>query len=89
MGIGRTFQNNALFKKMSVIDNLLTGLSRHLRNNFIEQALGLPRARREAQQFRQQAQGVLEFLELQAQRDVPVGQSVPTACKNAWSWAVP
>ena len=72
-GIGRTFQNNAMFKKMSVIDNLLTGLSRHLRSSFIEQALGLPRARREAQQFRQQAQGVLEFLELQAQRDVPVG----------------
>ena len=72
-GIGRTFQNNALFKKMSVIDNLLTGLSRHLRSSFIEQALGLLRARREAQQFRQQAQGVLEFLELQAQRDVPVG----------------
>jgi branched-chain amino acid transport system ATP-binding protein len=72
-GIGRTFQNNALFKKMSVIDNLLTGLSRHLRSRLIEQALGLPRARREAQDFRQQAQGILEFLELQAQRDVPVG----------------
>jgi hypothetical protein len=28
-GIGRTFQNNALFKKMSVLDNMLTGLSRH------------------------------------------------------------
>jgi len=72
-GIGRTFQNNALFKKMSVIDNLLTGLSRHLRSHFIEQALGLPRARREAESFRQKAQGVLEFLDLQAQRDVPVG----------------
>jgi len=72
-GIGRTFQNNALFKKMSVIDNLLTGLSRHLRSSFIEQALNLPRARREAEAFRRQAQGVLEFLELQAQRDVLVG----------------
>lgn len=72
-GIGRTFQNNALFKKMSVIDNLLTGLSRHLRSRFIEQALNLPRARREAADFRQQAQGILEFLELQAHRDVPVG----------------
>ena len=72
-GIGRTFQNNALFKKMSVIDNLLTGLSRHLRSHFIEQALGLPRARREAESLRQKAQGVLEFLDLQAQRDVPVG----------------
>ncbi|KAF2391854.1 MULTISPECIES: ABC transporter ATP-binding protein [Pseudomonas] len=72
-GIGRTFQNNALFKKMSVIDNILTGLSRHLRSSFIEQALNLPRARREAADFRQQAQGILEFLELQAHRDVPVG----------------
>lgn len=72
-GIGRTFQNNALFKKMSVIDNLLTGLSRHLRSGFLEQALNLPRARREAADFRQQAQGILEFLELQAHRDVPVG----------------
>ncbi|EJM81683.1 MULTISPECIES: ABC transporter ATP-binding protein [unclassified Pseudomonas] len=72
-GIGRTFQNNALFKKMSVIDNILTGLSRHLRSSFIEQALNLPRARREAEAFRQQAQGILEFLELQAHRDVPVG----------------
>lgn len=31
LGIGRTFQNNALFKKMSVVDNLLTGLSRFQR----------------------------------------------------------
>jgi branched-chain amino acid transport system ATP-binding protein len=37
-----------------------------MRSTFIEQALGLPRARREAEAFRQQAQGVLEFLELQA-----------------------
>lgn len=72
-GIGRTFQNNALFKKMSVIDNVLTGLSRHTRSTFIEQALKLPRARREAENFRQRAQGILEFLELQPQRDVLVG----------------
>lgn len=72
-GIGRTFQSNALFKKMSVLDNILTGLSRHRRSSFIEQALGLPRARREAEGFRLRAQGILEFLELQAHRDVLVG----------------
>lgn len=72
-GIGRTFQNNALFKKMSVLDNILTGLSRHQRSTFIEQALGLPRARLEADAFRVRAQGILEFLELQAHRDVLVG----------------
>ncbi|MDN6865635.1 MULTISPECIES: ABC transporter ATP-binding protein [Pseudomonas] len=72
-GIGRTFQNNALFKKMSVLDNLLTGLSRYMRSTFIEQALGLPRARREAEAFGLRGQSVLEFLELQVHRDVLVG----------------
>lgn len=73
LGIGRTFQNNALFRKMSVVDNLLTGLSRFQRTFFLEQALGLPRARREARAFAERAERVLEFLELQAWRDVAVG----------------
>jgi branched-chain amino acid transport system ATP-binding protein len=72
-GIGRTFQNNALFKKMSVLDNLLTGLSRLQRASFVEQALRLPRARREAREFSARAEQVLEFLELQPWRDLAVG----------------
>ena len=72
-GIGRTFQNNALFKKMSVLDNVLTGLSRHSHASFIEHALRLPRARREAEDFLERAESVLEFLELQAYRNKPVG----------------
>ena len=72
-GIGRTFQNNALFKKMSVIDNIVAGLSRYSHTIFIEQALGLPRARREAMAFTEHAESILEFLELQPQRDIPVG----------------
>lgn len=44
-----------------------------MRTTFIEQALDLPRARREAAAFRLRAQGILEFLELQAHRDVLVG----------------
>lgn len=72
-GIGRTFQNNALFKKMTVLDNLLTGLSRHTQSGFFAQALGLPRARHEARQFRERAENILEFLELQPWRSVAVG----------------
>ncbi|MDD2730040.1 ABC transporter ATP-binding protein [Malikia sp.] len=72
-GIGRTFQNNALFQQMSVIDNIIAGLSRHSHTMFIEQALGLPRARREAMAFTEHAESILEFLELQPQRDMPVG----------------
>ncbi|WAF85227.1 ABC transporter ATP-binding protein [Metapseudomonas otitidis] len=73
LGIGRTFQNNALFKKMSVRDNVLTGLSRFQRSLFVEQALGLPRARREAREFAERAERVLEFLDLQPWREVAVG----------------
>ncbi|WP_437881342.1 ABC transporter ATP-binding protein [Pseudomonas sp. LRF_L74] len=73
LGIGRTFQNNALFKKMSVRDNVLTGLSRFQKTFFLEQALALPRARREAREFGERAERVLEFLELQPWRDVAVG----------------
>lgn len=72
-GIGRTFQNNALFKKLSVRDNVLTGLSRHARASIVEQALRLPRARREAAEFVERSEAVLAFLELQAHRETPVG----------------
>lgn len=72
-GVARTFQNNALFKKMSVADNILTGLSRFARAGVLEQALRLPRARREERAFQERAETVLDFLELQAHRDVVVG----------------
>lgn len=72
-GIGRTFQNNALFKTMSVRDNVLTGLSRHAHANFMEHALRLPRARREAADFLHRSEAVLEFLELQVHRHTAVG----------------
>lgn len=72
-GIGRTFQNNALFKKMSVLDNIMAGLSRHSRTNFFEHALRLPRATREETDFRRRSESVLEFLDLSAHRHTPVG----------------
>jgi len=72
-GIGRTFQNNALFKKMDVLDNVLTGLSRHSRSSFLAQALRLPGARREEERFRALAESTLEFLELQPYRHSVVG----------------
>jgi branched-chain amino acid transport system ATP-binding protein len=72
-GIARTFQNNALFKKMSVLDNVLTGLARHTRSGFLAQGLRLPGARREEAQLRERAESILEFLELQSYRDLTVG----------------
>lgn len=72
-GIARTFQNNALFKKMSVLDNILTGLARHTRSSFIAEAFRLPWARREEAELRERAESILEFLELQPYRDAVVG----------------
>ena len=45
-GISRTFQNLALFKRMSVLDNILVGRKLHTTSNFMEVALQLPKAKR-------------------------------------------
>jgi branched-chain amino acid transport system ATP-binding protein len=73
-GMARTFQNIALFKGMSVLDNILTGRSLFSRATFLEQALGLPRARREAAEQRGKAEEVLRLLSLSEQRSAIVGK---------------
>ena len=72
LGIGRTFQHNALFKRLSVIDNVLAGLTRHSRTSLVEHAFGLPRDRREAGNFRRRAEAIIGFLELGRHRDAVV-----------------
>ena len=47
MGLSRTFQNLALFKRMSVLDNILVGRKLHTKTNFIEVALQLPKVKKE------------------------------------------
>lgn len=71
-GIGRMFQNNALFGKMSVLDNVMSGLSRKVKTNFLEHALRLPRARSESTEFVRRSDEVLKFLDLYDYRDVIV-----------------
>jgi branched-chain amino acid transport system ATP-binding protein len=72
-GIARTFQNLALFRRMSVFDNVLTGRNLHRRSTWLEQALHLGRARRDEAEQRYRAEVVLEALDLQAQRERIVG----------------
>lgn len=67
-GIARTFQNLALFRKMSVLDNVLTGLTLQLHATWPEYLLRLPRARREEDYARQKAEHIIEFLHLQPWR---------------------
>jgi branched-chain amino acid transport system ATP-binding protein len=73
LGIGRGFQNNALFSGMSVLDNVIAGLSRHSVVTLLEDALRLPRARAEESDFRARAREVLRTFELLPHADTVVG----------------
>ncbi|HEX3347967.1 MAG TPA: ABC transporter ATP-binding protein [Acetobacteraceae bacterium] len=71
-GIGRTFQNVALFRSMSVRENVLTGAHHLGRTGFAAHALALPSARAEAAAREAELREVLAFLELDGVADVPV-----------------
>ena len=73
-GIARTFQNIALFRGMSTLDNIMTGRNTMMRRNFLWQALYLGPARREELEHRAHVEKVIEFLEIEAIRRVPVGR---------------
>jgi branched-chain amino acid transport system ATP-binding protein len=73
-GIARTFQNIALFKGMSVLDNIMTGRNLKMKSNFLMQALHWGPARREEIAHREKAEQVIDFLEIQAIRKTPVGR---------------
>jgi branched-chain amino acid transport system ATP-binding protein len=72
LGIGRTFQNVALFRTMSVRDNILTGGHCRSRSGFVANALRLAIVGREERSLSERATGLLEMLELAAIADVPV-----------------
>jgi branched-chain amino acid transport system ATP-binding protein len=74
MGIARTFQNLALFKGMSVIDNIMTGRNLYIRSNILLQALRLGPAEREEIANREKVEHIIDFLEIQAYRKTSVGQ---------------
>jgi branched-chain amino acid transport system ATP-binding protein len=73
-GIARTFQNIALFKGMSTLDNIMTGRLLKMRRNFLWQTLYWGPALREELAHREAAEQIIDFLEIQAIRKVPVGR---------------
>jgi branched-chain amino acid transport system ATP-binding protein len=74
MGIARTFQNIALFKGMTVLDNIMTGRNLKMRTNFLQQALWIGPAKREELEHRRKVEEVIDFLEIQHIRKTPVGR---------------
>ncbi|MEL6680502.1 MAG: ATP-binding cassette domain-containing protein, partial [Pseudomonadota bacterium] len=73
-GIARTFQNIALFKGMSTLDNIMTGRFTHMKENMFWQALWKGRAEREENENREKVERIIDFLEIQAIRKTPVGR---------------
>jgi branched-chain amino acid transport system ATP-binding protein len=73
-GIARTFQNIALFKGMSVLDNIMTGRNLKMKSNLLLQALYYGPARREEIAHRMKVEEIIDFLEIQHIRKTPVGQ---------------
>jgi len=74
LGIARTFQNIALFKGMSTLDNIMTGRMTLMRANILEQALWWGRAQREETEHREKVEKIIDFLEIQHIRKTPVGR---------------
>ena len=73
-GIARTFQNVALFKGMSTLDNIMTGRIIRMKRNMLWQAIYLGPARNEEMGNREYVEDIIDFLEIQAIRRTPVGR---------------
>jgi len=73
-GIARTFQNVALFKGMSTLDNIMTGRIIRMKRNLFWQAVYLGPARKEEMANREYVEDIIDFLEIQAIRHTPVGK---------------
>jgi branched-chain amino acid transport system ATP-binding protein len=73
-GIARTFQNVALFRGMSTLDNIMSGRSLKMHANFLWQLFYLGPARAEEITHRKKVEEIIDFLEIQHIRRIPVGK---------------
>ena len=73
-GIARTFQNIALFKGMSTLDNIMTGRNLKMKKNVLWQALYFGPALTEELEHRAKVEEIIDFLEIEAIRKTPVGK---------------
>ena len=74
MGVARTFQSLALFKGMSVLDNIMTGRNLRMKSGILAQMIRLGPAEREEHAHREQVERIIDFLQIQNFRKTPVGQ---------------
>jgi branched-chain amino acid transport system ATP-binding protein len=74
LGFARTFQNVALFRGMTVLDNIMTGRLLRMRGSFLWEALYWGPARRQELEHRAFVERIIDFLEIQAIRKMPAGR---------------
>jgi branched-chain amino acid transport system ATP-binding protein len=72
IGIGRTFQNLALFRGLSVLDNILVGGHTRKQSDFLSDALGLPRVRQRDRDLARDAHEIIDYLGLGSVAQRPV-----------------
>ena len=74
MGLGRTFQNLQLWRRMPVLDNVMVGLHVRSKAGLLASAFRAPWALKEEERLRQRSLGLLEFVGLEKYADVLAGQ---------------
>ena len=72
LGMGRTFQNLAMFRSMSVRENVMVGAHSRSQSGFVSSALRLPRVAIEERNLRERADEIIDYLDLTPDRDLPV-----------------
>jgi branched-chain amino acid transport system ATP-binding protein len=73
-GIARTFQNVALFKGMTVLDNIMAGRALKMRRGFLWQLIRIGPALSEEVEHRRRVEEIIDFLEIPHIRKIPVGR---------------
>jgi branched-chain amino acid transport system ATP-binding protein len=73
-GIARTFQNIALFKGMSTLDNIMTGRLLKMKSGLLSQAIYWGKYQKEEVEHREFVEHIIDFLEIKSIRKTPVGR---------------
>ncbi len=73
-GIARTFQNIALVKGMTTLDNIMTGRLTHMKSGLLSQMIWAGKAEREEIENRELVENIIDFLEIKSIRKTPVGR---------------
>jgi branched-chain amino acid transport system ATP-binding protein len=73
LGMGRTFQNLAMFRTLPVRDNIMIGAHSRSQSGFLSSALRLPRVSAEEKRLRERADQIMDYLGLSSVADRPAG----------------